>query len=180
MKTCSWETKRDTHTEREAQRIIYIQEGNSYNNNNNNNNLSKGYKVTLYSDSLRAIALYAIYINGPNLGCPRGQCEYVNYTLVFDTLWAGRGAVAGVCVVWGSICLTVAALRLRKLYSQSSSVCAREWKMGQCILSVHSNTECPGLRQVVHCIACLNRFSSVVGRASWSEAMDILWGTIQA
>ena len=46
---------------------------------------SKGYKVTLYSDSLRETALYAIYINGPNLGCPRGQCEYVHYTLVFDT-----------------------------------------------------------------------------------------------
>ena len=45
---------------------------------------TKGYKVTLYSDSLRATALYAIYINGPNLGCPRGQCEYVHYTLVFD------------------------------------------------------------------------------------------------
>ena len=48
-------------------------------------NLSKGYKVTLYSDSLRATSLYAIYINGPNLGCPRGQCEYVHYTLVFDS-----------------------------------------------------------------------------------------------
>ena len=28
----------------------------------------KGYKVTLYSDSLRPTALYANYINGPNLG----------------------------------------------------------------------------------------------------------------
>ena len=32
-------------------------------------------------------ALYAIYINGPNMGCPRGHCEYVHYTLVFDTLY---------------------------------------------------------------------------------------------
>ena len=46
---------------------------------------TKGYKVALYSDSLRATALYAIYINDPNLGCPRGQCEYVHYTLVFDS-----------------------------------------------------------------------------------------------
>ena len=46
---------------------------------------TKGYKVTLYSGSLRATILYAIYINGPNLGCPRGQCEYVHYTLVFDS-----------------------------------------------------------------------------------------------
>ena len=45
---------------------------------------AKGYKVTLYSDSLRATTIYAIYINDPNLGCPRGQCEYVHYTLVFD------------------------------------------------------------------------------------------------
>ena len=33
---------------------------------------TKGYKVTLYSDSLRATALYANYINGPNLGTQRG------------------------------------------------------------------------------------------------------------
>ena len=75
-------------------------------------------------------------------------------------------AVFAVCVVCGSICLTVVALRLSKLYSQSSSVCAREWQIGQCIQSVHSNAECPRLRQLVHCIACLNRVSSVVGRVS--------------
>ena len=46
---------------------------------------TKGYKVTLYSEYFRATALYAIYINGLNLGCPKGQCEYVHYTLVFDT-----------------------------------------------------------------------------------------------
>ena len=46
---------------------------------------TKGYKVTLYSDSLRATALYAIYTNGPNLGTQRGYCEYDHYTLVFDT-----------------------------------------------------------------------------------------------
>ena len=46
---------------------------------------SKGYKVTLYSDCPRAIALYAIYRNSPNLGCPKGQCGYDHYTLVFDT-----------------------------------------------------------------------------------------------
>ena len=39
---------------------------NDYNNNNNNNHLYKGYKVTLYSDSIRSIALPAIYINGIN------------------------------------------------------------------------------------------------------------------
>ena len=39
---------------------------NNYNNNNYNNNLYKGYKVTLYSDLLRAISLYAIYINSLN------------------------------------------------------------------------------------------------------------------
>ena len=50
----------------------------------NTTTLTKGYKVTLYSDSLRATALYANYKYGPNLGCPKGQCEYVHYTLVFD------------------------------------------------------------------------------------------------
>ena len=51
---------------------------------------TKGYKVTLYSDSLRATSLYSIYINDPNLGCPRGQCEYVHYTLVFDSQLRNR------------------------------------------------------------------------------------------
>ena len=46
----------------------------------------KGFKVTLYSDYLRATALYAIYRNSPNLGCPKGQCEYDHYALQFDTL----------------------------------------------------------------------------------------------
>ena len=40
-------------------------------------NLTKGYKVTLYSDYLRATALYAIYENSPNY-------EYGHYTLVFN------------------------------------------------------------------------------------------------
>ena len=78
------------------------------------------------------------------------------------------------CVVCGSIYRMVAALRLSKLSSHSSSVCAREWHMGQCIRSVHSNVECPGLKQVVHCTTCLNCVSSVVGSASWSEDMDML------
>ena len=47
--------------------------------------LTKGYNVTLYSDCLRETALYTIYRNSPNLGCPKGQCEYSHYTLVFDT-----------------------------------------------------------------------------------------------
>ena len=57
---------------------------------NNNNQLqqsttfSKGYKVTLYSDYLRETALYTTYRNSPNLGCPKGQCEYGYYSLVFD------------------------------------------------------------------------------------------------
>ena len=46
---------------------------------------TKGYKVTLYSDSLRATTLYPIYTNGPNLGYQRGKCEYDHYTLVFDS-----------------------------------------------------------------------------------------------
>mgnify|MGYP000745292264 CR=1 FL=1 len=47
--------------------------------------LTKGYKVTLSSDLLRATSLYIIYRNRPNLGCPKGPCEYGHYTLVFDT-----------------------------------------------------------------------------------------------
>ena len=43
---------------------------NSY--NNEQPTFTKAYKVTLYSDSLRATALYANYRNGPNLGYQRG------------------------------------------------------------------------------------------------------------
>ena len=50
---------------------------------------AKGYRVTLYSDSLRATSLYAIYINSLNQGCPKGQCEYDHYTLVFDSMELG-------------------------------------------------------------------------------------------
>ena len=59
-----------TEREREAQRINYIPIAMI---TKKATTFTKGYKVTLYSDSLRATALYAIYINGPNLGCPRGQ-----------------------------------------------------------------------------------------------------------
>ena len=58
---------------------------------------TKGYKVTLYSDSLRATALYPIYINDPNLGTQRGQCEYDHYTLVFDTTEINGLESSGTC-----------------------------------------------------------------------------------
>ena len=68
--------KQNTHRERERERergtknvYIHIQ-GNSY--KMTTTTFTKGYKVTLYSDSLRATSLYAIYTNGPNLGTQRG------------------------------------------------------------------------------------------------------------
>ena len=66
--------EQDTHSERERERhkmvYLYFQECNSY--KNEQPTFTKGYTVTLYSDSLRATALYAIYTNGPNLGTQRG------------------------------------------------------------------------------------------------------------
>ena len=41
--------------------------------------LTKAYKVTLYSDCLRATSLYNIYRNVLNLGCPR---DNVNTTII--------------------------------------------------------------------------------------------------
>ena len=78
------DTHREREREREAQRGISI---NKYATvtTTTTTTITKGYKVNLYSDSLRATALYAIYTNGPNLGTQGGQCEYVHYTLVFDT-----------------------------------------------------------------------------------------------
>ena len=63
----------NTHRERERGTKRYI----SINKNATVTNeqptiFTKGYKVTLYSDSLRATALYATYTNGPNLGYQRG------------------------------------------------------------------------------------------------------------
>ena len=86
---CVCVCKIDTHTEREREigtKKRYIPVATNY---KMTTTFTKGYKVTIYSDSLRATALYAIYTNGPNLGYPKEQCEYVHYTLVFDTedLW---------------------------------------------------------------------------------------------
>ena len=71
--------ERETHTQID---ISLLTKGNSY---KWTTTFEKGYKVTLYSDSLRATALYPIYINGPNLGTQIGWCEYDHYTLVFDS-----------------------------------------------------------------------------------------------
>ena len=56
--------------ERGTKKYLLLAECNSY--NNEQPTFTKGYKVTLYSDSLRANALYANYTNGPNLGYQRG------------------------------------------------------------------------------------------------------------
>ena len=52
--------------ERERHKEYLYSRNATVTNNNNNNHLYKGYKVTLYSDSLRASTLYAIYINSLN------------------------------------------------------------------------------------------------------------------
>ena len=66
--------KQYTHRERErGTKNVYIHiQGNSYKMTTTTTTFTKGYKVTLYSDSLRETALYAIYTNGPNLGYQRG------------------------------------------------------------------------------------------------------------
>ena len=62
--------QRERDTQRRISFIIKMQQLN--NNEEKQTTFTKGYKVTLYSDSLRATALYANYRNGPNLGYPRG------------------------------------------------------------------------------------------------------------
>ena len=72
-RTCVWEMWSNvirTHREREAQRGITLLT--RMQQLQNEPTFTKGYKVTLYSDSLRATALYANYISGPNLGYQRG------------------------------------------------------------------------------------------------------------
>ena len=66
--------KHNTHKEREIERHkeVSLIIKNATVTNINQPTFTKGYKVTLYSDSLRATALCAIYINGLNLGYPRG------------------------------------------------------------------------------------------------------------
>ena len=82
MRDARQNTHREKEREREAQRMsIFMKVGNSY---KWQPTFTKGYKVTLYSDSLRATALYAIDINSLSFDCPKGQCEYGHYTLVFD------------------------------------------------------------------------------------------------
>ena len=84
----AYENKQDTHKERERKRdthkkTLYFLISTI---TTISTTLTKGYKVTLYSDYVRVTALYAISKNSPNLGCPKGQCEYGHYTLVFDTI----------------------------------------------------------------------------------------------
>ena len=69
---------------------------------------------------------------------------------------------------------TGAVFLLSRLYSHSSNVCTREWQMGRWVWSVHSSEECAGLRQVLHCTACLKRVSSSAGRARRSDVIDML------
>ena len=67
--------EQDTHREgeRDGGTNRYISISNSYNNEQpTTTTFTIGYKVTLYSDSLRETTLYAIYTNGPNLGYQRG------------------------------------------------------------------------------------------------------------
>ena len=77
--------KQDTEREREIE--IGTKETLYFNSNSYKwqPTLTEIYKVALYSDYLRATALYAIYRNSPNMGCPKEQCEYGHYTLIFDT-----------------------------------------------------------------------------------------------
>ena len=64
--------KQDMHTEREKERHKEYISLLATVTNEQPTTFTKGYKVTLYSDSLRATALYANYTNGPNLGYQRG------------------------------------------------------------------------------------------------------------
>ena len=67
---------RYAQTEKERERERGTKRYNSINKNatvtNEQPTFTKGYKVTIFSDSLRATALYANYISGPNLGYQRG------------------------------------------------------------------------------------------------------------
>ena len=61
---------RYTEKERERHKVVIIQDISTV-TITIATTLTKGYKVTLYSDWLRAITLYNIYRNVLNLGCPR-------------------------------------------------------------------------------------------------------------
>ena len=81
-RTCVRVESRYSEREREAQsRYVYSE----YQQQLQQPTFTKGNKVTLYSDWLRATTLYTIYRNSSNLGCPKRQCEYGHYTLVFYT-----------------------------------------------------------------------------------------------
>ena len=59
--------------------------------------LLKGYKVTLYSDSLRATALYAIYRNSPTWVVQR---DSVNTAIIHSYLTEPFGSAESVDSVW--------------------------------------------------------------------------------
>ena len=68
------ERERESKRERERGRhkiVMFIQDISTTVTITIATTLTKGYKVTLYSDGLRATTLYTIYRNGLNLGCPK-------------------------------------------------------------------------------------------------------------
>ena len=66
------EAKQYTHRERERGTKNIAIKNPTVTMTTNQPTFTKGYKVTLYSDSLRATALYAIYINSLTLGLSKG------------------------------------------------------------------------------------------------------------
>ena len=66
-----WKTEY-THRERERHKKLSPIKSATV-TNDNQLTFTKGYKVTLYSDSLRATALYSIYINSLRLGLSKGS-----------------------------------------------------------------------------------------------------------
>ena len=62
------------------------------------NNFTKGYKVTLYSDWLRATTLYTIYRNRLNLGCPRDNVNTAIIHSYSTAVWVQWLHGASLCV----------------------------------------------------------------------------------
>ena len=111
--------QREKERERHKEVYLYYQECNSY--NNEQPTFTKGYKVTLYSDSLRATTLYPIYTNGPNLGYQGGQCEYVHYTLVFDT-FTSTSKSFDLSLLFSSMCILFRSFNINPYCNGSHSI----------------------------------------------------------
>ena len=107
------------------------------------------------------------YGNNPFWNCPLVEVEPVVFPWPCHVSVPWRWLLMRLRVVGEGLNLVdcTVFVRFSMLYSHCSTVWTLEWQMGQCGREGQSRAECPDLAHTVHCSACWNCVSSIVGKA---------------